>query len=128
MSSVHGKVAAVTGAGSGIGRALALELAERGARLALSDVAERGLSETAERARALGAQVHTARLDVSDRAAVETYAAAVAEHHGAVHQVYNNAGVAGSGTVLDSSWADYDRVLSITCSASSTAPRPSSRT
>ena len=113
MSSVRGKVAVVTGAGSGIGRQLALELAKRGARLALSDVDEPGLGETADRAAALGADVHTARLDVSDRAAVEAYATAVAEHFGVVHQVYNNAGVAGGSTVLDSTWADYDRVLSI---------------
>ena len=113
MSSVRGKVAVVTGAGSGIGRQLALELAKRGARLALSDVDERGLGGTADRAEALGAHVHTARVDVSDRAAVEAYATAVAEHFGVVHHVYNNAGVAGRGTVLDSTWADYDRVLSI---------------
>jgi short-subunit dehydrogenase len=113
MSSVRGKVAVVTGAGSGIGRQLALDLAERGARLALSDVDERGLGETADRAGALGAEVHTARLDVSDRAAVEAYATAVAAHSGVVHQVYNNAGVAGGGTVLDSEWAEYERILSI---------------
>ena len=113
MSSVRGKVAVVTGAASGIGRQLALELARRGARLALSDVDEPGLGETADRAGALGAEVHTARLDVSDRAAVEAYATAVAEHFGVVQQTYNNAGVAGGSTVLDSSWAEYDRVLSI---------------
>jgi NAD(P)-dependent dehydrogenase (short-subunit alcohol dehydrogenase family) len=113
MSSVRGKVAVVTGAGSGIGRQLALELAKRGARLALSDVDEVGLGETADRAGALGAEVHTARLDVSDRAAVEAYATAVAERFGVVHQVYNNAGVAGGGAVLDTDWAEYDRVLSI---------------
>ena len=113
MSRVRGKVAVVTGAGSGIGRHLALELARRGARLALSDVDELGLGGTADRAKALCAEVHAARLDVSDRAAVETYAAEVAGHHGVVHQVYNNAGVAGGSTVLDSSWADYDRILSV---------------
>lgn len=113
MSSVRGKVAVVTGASSGIGRALAFELARRGARLAVSDVDDRGLADTADRARALGAEVHAAHLDVSDRAAVEGHAATVAGHFGVVHQVYNNAGVAGGGTVLDSDWADYERVLSI---------------
>ena len=113
MSSVRDKVAVVTGAGSGIGRQLAFELARRGARLAVSDVDEAGLAETADRARALGAQVHSARLDVADRAAVLGHASTVAAHFGVVHQVYNNAGVAGGGTVLDSDWADYDRILGI---------------
>ena len=113
MSSVRGKVAVVTGAGSGIGRALALDLAKRGARTALSDVDERGLAQTADRARALGAEVHPTRLDVSDRAAVEAYAKTVAGHFGVVHQVYNNAGVAGGSTVLETDWAEYDRVWSV---------------
>ncbi|MGY1780038.1 SDR family NAD(P)-dependent oxidoreductase [Geodermatophilus sp. SYSU D01036] len=114
MSSVRGKVAVVTGAGSGIGRQLAFELAKRGARLALSDVDELGLGQTADRAKALGAEVHTARLDVSDRAAVVAYADAVAAHFGVVHQVYNNAGISGGGrSVLDTDWETYDRTLGV---------------
>jgi NAD(P)-dependent dehydrogenase (short-subunit alcohol dehydrogenase family) len=112
-NSVRGKVAVVTGAGSGIGRELALQLTRRGARLALSDIGETGLAETAARARALGAEVHTARLDVTDRAAVIAYADTVAGHFGVVHQVYNNAGVAGGTAVLDSDWADYDRIWGV---------------
>lgn len=117
-SKVTSKVCVITGAGSGIGRALALELAKRGARLALSDVSEAGLAETAQRARALGAGssvggVHEALLDVSDREAFTAYAVAVADHHGVVHQLYNNAGVAGGRTVQMSDWADYQRVLSV---------------
>jgi NAD(P)-dependent dehydrogenase (short-subunit alcohol dehydrogenase family) len=111
---VRDKVAVVTGAGSGIGRRLAFELAKRGARLAVSDVDDIGLGETADRARALGAEVHTARLDVSDRAEVETYAAAVAAHYGVVHQIYNNAGISGGGqTVLEADWEVYDRTLAV---------------
>ncbi|SEE34095.1 Short-chain dehydrogenase [Streptomyces sp. 2231.1] len=114
MSSVRGRVAAVTGAGSGIGRNLSFELAKRGARLAVSDVDDRGMEETADRAKALGAEVHTAHLDVSDRAAVEAYAATVAEHFGVVHQIYNNAGIAGGGqSVLDAEWELYDRTLAV---------------
>jgi NAD(P)-dependent dehydrogenase (short-subunit alcohol dehydrogenase family) len=114
MSAVHGKVTVVTGAGSGIGRQLAFELARRGARLAVSDVDDLGLGETADRVKALGADVHAAHLDVTDRPAVEAYAATVAGHFGVVHQVYNNAGVAGSGrTVLDSDWSAYERTLAI---------------
>ncbi|MGY1714839.1 SDR family NAD(P)-dependent oxidoreductase [Geodermatophilus sp. SYSU D01106] len=114
MSSVRGKVAVVTGAGSGIGRQLAFELAKRGARLALSDVDELGLGQTADRAKALGAQVHTARVDVSDRDAVVAYADAVAAHFGVVHQVYNNAGISGGGrSVLDTEWETYDRTVGV---------------
>jgi NAD(P)-dependent dehydrogenase (short-subunit alcohol dehydrogenase family)/pimeloyl-ACP methyl ester carboxylesterase len=112
--SLHGKVAAVTGAGSGIGRALAVELARRGARLALSDVDELGLAETADQVKPLGTEVHTARVDVSDRAAVEAWAATVAEHFGVVHQVYNNAGISGGGrSVLDADWETYERTLAV---------------
>jgi NAD(P)-dependent dehydrogenase (short-subunit alcohol dehydrogenase family) len=110
MSAVGGKVCVVTGAGSGIGRALALGLAARGARLALSDVDEAGLAQTAARA---GGEVHTQRLDVGDRGAFVAYAEAVHAHFGVVHQVYNNAGIAFSASVLDSEWADWERVLSV---------------
>jgi short-subunit dehydrogenase len=113
MSSSHGKVAVVTGAGSGIGRELALGLARRGVRLALADINDSGLEETAERARALGAEVHTSQLDVSRRADVEAYAATVAQHYGVVHQVYNNAGIAGGTTVLESEWSDYERIVAV---------------
>ncbi len=110
MSAVRGKVCVVTGAGSGIGRALALELSARGARLALSDVNADGLAETAAQVRG---DVHTATLDVADRDAVAAYAAEVAEHFGVVHQIYNNAGIAFSRSIVDSELADYDRVLGV---------------
>ena len=111
MSSVRHKVCVVTGAGSGIGRALAKELGGRGARLALADVNETGLAQTA--ATLGGSEVHTQRLDVSDRDAVVAYADAVAERFGVVHQIYNNAGIAFSRTVLESEWADYERTLGV---------------
>ena len=113
MSQINGQVAAVTGAGSGIGRALALELARRGARLALSDVNEAGVAETASQAQALGAEVIHGPLDVADRAAMLAYADEVAAHYGVVHQIYNNAGIAFSRTVLESDFEDYDRVLGV---------------
>ncbi|HTJ36803.1 MAG TPA: SDR family NAD(P)-dependent oxidoreductase [Dactylosporangium sp.] len=114
MNPLQGKVAVVTGAGGGIGRELALGLARRGARLALADVHDAPLAETAELVRGLGAEAHTARVDVADRSAVEAFADEVAGVFGVVHQVYNNAGIAGAGgTVLESDWAVYDRVLSV---------------
>jgi NAD(P)-dependent dehydrogenase (short-subunit alcohol dehydrogenase family) len=114
MSSLRGKVAVVTGAGSGIGRELALGLARRGARLSLCDVDELRLTETAGQVEALGAEVHSAVVDVSDRAAVLGYAAEVVDRFGVVHQVYNNAGIAGAGeSVEDTDLAVFDRVLAV---------------
>ncbi|MGI8801495.1 MAG: SDR family NAD(P)-dependent oxidoreductase [Solirubrobacteraceae bacterium] len=113
MTARSGKVCAVTGAGSGIGRSLALGLARRGAGVALADVDLAGLQETAAAARALGVEVHSHELDVSDRDAVVAWAEAVVAHFGVVHQIYNNAGIAYSRTVLESDWADYERVLGV---------------
>ena len=113
MTPVGGKVAAVTGAGSGIGRALAVELASRGVRLALSDVNEEGLAGTAELVEQRGATAHTHVLDIGDRDAVVAYADEVVAHHGVVHQIYNNAGVAFSRSVLDSTYEDYERILRV---------------
>lgn len=113
MSALLGKVAVVTGAGSGIGRALALELARRGARLAVSDVDEEGLAETGRRLEPFGSQVHSQRLDVSDRQAVHEYAGVVAAHFGKVNQVYNNAGVAPSRPVAEADYSVYEHVLSV---------------
>ncbi len=114
MSKITGRVAVVTGAGSGIGRALALELARRGARLALSDINEAGVAETASEATKLGSpDVMHGTLDVSDRAAFLAYADEVVAHFGVVNQVYNNAGIAFSRTILESDLEDYDRVLGV---------------
>jgi NAD(P)-dependent dehydrogenase (short-subunit alcohol dehydrogenase family) len=114
MSKVDGKVCAVTGAGSGIGRALAMALAAKGCRLAISDVNAAGLEETAALARGAGApDVLLTTLDVADRDAVFAWAAEAVAHFGVVHQIYNNAGVAHSRPVIESEWEDYDRVLSI---------------
>ena len=112
--SVKAKVTVVTGAASGIGRALAVELARRGARLAISDVAQGGLDETAALLRKRGADVHTAALDVSDRDAVRRYARNVADHFGVVHQLYNNAGIAGAvSPFVDVDLGAFERLLDV---------------
>ncbi|MGD9526305.1 SDR family NAD(P)-dependent oxidoreductase [Pseudonocardia sp.] len=111
MSEFAGRVAVVTGAGSGIGRALAQDLARRGARLALSDVDEDGLAETVA---SLGtADVRSDSLDVTDRAAVLAYAAEVAGRFGRVNQVYNNAGIAFAGNVLTSTFEEIEKVVDV---------------
>ncbi|HEX4938649.1 MAG TPA: SDR family NAD(P)-dependent oxidoreductase, partial [Candidatus Kapabacteria bacterium] len=74
MKNFNNKVAAITGAASGIGRSLALALAREKCDLALSDVNETGLQETAEKARALGVKVTTAKVNVADRAAMHAWA------------------------------------------------------
>jgi NAD(P)-dependent dehydrogenase (short-subunit alcohol dehydrogenase family) len=116
MSRVEGKVCVVTGAGSGIGRQLALELGRRGARaVAISDVNDDGLAETARllSEQAPNVRVHQQHLDVADRGAFLAYAEAVAAEFGVVHQIYNNAGIASSKTVRDSNFEIYDKIIAV---------------
>ncbi|HVE54975.1 MAG TPA: SDR family NAD(P)-dependent oxidoreductase [Ramlibacter sp.] len=94
MRDFRGKVAAVTGAASGIGRALALELAREGASLALADIDTGGLAQAQRHVEDLGAQCTTTCLDVADRPAVQAWADACRAAHGQVNLVFNNAGVA----------------------------------
>lgn len=94
MRDLSGKVAAVTGAGSGIGRALAIALADEGAALAISDIDAAGLSETAAEATRRGARVTHEPVDVANRDAVYAWAEQVARDHGRVNLIFNNAGVA----------------------------------
>ncbi|ASF11890.1 MULTISPECIES: SDR family NAD(P)-dependent oxidoreductase [Nocardia] len=108
-----GKVCVITGAGSGIGRALAENLAKRGAKLALSDIDTDGLAETVARCEKLGAEVKSDRINVAEREAVLLYADAVKAHFGVVHQVYNNAGIAYHGDVVKTEFKDFDRVMDV---------------
>ncbi len=113
MEGFAGKVAAVTGAGSGIGQALAIELARSGAKVAISDVDTVGLAVTEERLKAIGAPVKADRLDVTEREAFKQYADAVNEHFGTVNQIYNNAGIAFAGDVEVSQFKDIERVMDV---------------
>jgi NADP-dependent 3-hydroxy acid dehydrogenase YdfG len=113
MKGFDGKVAVVTGAGSGIGQALAIELGRSGAKLAISDVDAEGLAATEERLTAIGAPVKADRLDVTEREAFQVYADAVNDHFGSVNQVYNNAGIAYTGNVDVSQFKDLERVMDI---------------
>ncbi|MDB5900652.1 MAG: short-chain dehydrogenase, partial [Ramlibacter sp.] len=110
---MRGKVAAITGAGSGLGRALALGLARGGATVAVSDIDEAGLAETARQLAALGAAFGATRLDVADRAAVFAWANATAQAHGRVNLVINNAGVALAAAAESVRLEDFQWIMGI---------------
>jgi NAD(P)-dependent dehydrogenase (short-subunit alcohol dehydrogenase family) len=113
MDGFGGKVAAVTGAGSGIGRALAVELARSDARLAISDVDADGLVRTEELIHEIGAAVRADRIDVTERAAFLAYADTVKAHFGTVNQIYNIAGIAFLGDIEVSPFKDIERVMDV---------------
>lgn len=113
MKNFRNKVAAITGAGSGIGQALAVELASQGCNLALSDINEAGLAQTAKLVAATGVTVTTAKVNVAERDAVEAWAQQVVREHGKVNLIFNNAGVAMGGSVADTSYADYEWIMGI---------------
>jgi len=106
------KVVAITGAGSGIGRALARQFAEAGARLALSDIDQNGLDQTLAMLPS-GAVASGYLLDVSSREAVFAHAEQVIADFGAVHYVINNAGATIFGTVEHTSIEEYEWQLGI---------------
>lgn len=113
MKTVKGKVAAITGAASGIGRATAVLLAERGCSVAISDLDPAGLEETARLCRAPGVRVLQTRVDVADRAAVFAWAEQVVRELGGVHLVINNAGVALGATIEDLRPEDFQWLMGI---------------
>ncbi|MFW2390715.1 MAG: SDR family NAD(P)-dependent oxidoreductase [Polyangiales bacterium] len=113
MKSFANKVAAITGASSGIGRALAIELGREGCDLALSDIDEEGLNETVQEVRKLGVQVTSQIVDVANREAVHAWADAVVSEHGKVNLVFNNAGVALASTVEGMSYGDFEWLMDI---------------
>src|SRR3954469_7058677 len=113
MKAFQGKVAAITGAGSGIGRALAQDLARRGAHLALSDIDEVGLAETVALCEGRGVKVTSQRVDVANREAVYAWADQVVADHGKVNLIFNNAGVALGATIEAMSYEDFAWLMSI---------------
>lgn len=114
MKSFDDKVVAITGAGSGIGRALSLNLARQGALLAVSDVDDDGLAETVDLVKGVGVRtVRSDHLDVADRDAFAAYASSVADQFGRVNVVVNNAGVALAGNFEDLEYPDLDWIMGI---------------
>ncbi len=113
MKQFGGKVAAITGAGSGIGRSLAVALAGRGAHIALSDIDGDGLAETVAMCEGRGVKVSSHVLDVADKEAVFAWAEAVVGEHGKVNLVFNNAGVALGAPIDSMSYEDFEWLMNI---------------
>jgi short-subunit dehydrogenase len=113
MKSFKNKVAAITGAASGMGRTLAVELARRGCHLAISDVNETELVKTAELASAHGVRVTLTKLDVANRDAVYAWADQVVRDHGQVNLIFNNAGVALTAPVEHVKISDFEWIMGI---------------
>lgn len=118
MTTTHhprftGRVAAITGAGSGIGRALALELARRGCHVAISDVREEALHPVAEQCAAAGVKVSTTQVDTADREAVHAWSDKTAQSFGKVNFVFNNAGVALAASVNGVTYDDFEWIMGV---------------
>jgi NAD(P)-dependent dehydrogenase (short-subunit alcohol dehydrogenase family) len=113
MKNFDGKVIAITGASSGIGRALAVAFAKSGARLALSDIDKVALDETAEQVTALGGDAHLATVDVSKRQEVFAWADEVARRFGRVNLIANNAGVGLTASISEMTIEDFEWLMNI---------------
>ena len=113
MTAIKGSAAAVTGAASGIGRALAIELAGRGCDLALADRDEAGLATLAAELASSGRKVTTHRLDVSDPAQIQAFAQATTSAHPGLNIVINNAGVALLGQFNEIDQAQFEWLMNI---------------
>ena len=113
MKNFNQKVAAITGAGSGIGRQLALLLAQQGAHLALSDMNEQGLAETLHLLKDYPVKVTLTKLDVANRDAVYAWAESSFNEFGQVNLIFNNAGVALASTVEGMSYEELEWIFNI---------------
>ena len=113
MKDFAGKVAVVTGAGSGFGREFARIGAQLGMKLSLADIQPEALAATVDELRGQGAQVIGETVDVSRGADVERLAQRTLDAYGAVHLLFNNAGVASGGLVWENSVKDWEWVLGV---------------
>lgn len=113
MKEFEGKTAVVTGAASGIGRAVSLAFAERGANVVMADVAADALEVVRTEAEARGAEAMAAVTDVTQQASVEALADAAWDRFGAVHIVHNNAGVLIRAPMLDADTKDWEWILAV---------------
>jgi len=114
MDNLEGKVAVVTGAASGIGRAMADRFAAEGMKVVVADIEESALQDAADHLRAVGGEVEAVTTDVSDLASVEALAQAATDRFGTFHVVCNNAGVGGHlGRLWETPLQDYRWVINV---------------
>ena len=113
MKELKGKVAAITGAASGLGRSMALAFAAEGMDVALADVDQANLSSVADEVQAKGVRAITLRVDVSQAEQVEAFRDQTLARLGAIHVVCNNAGVSPLGAVWENTPADWQWILGV---------------
>ena len=113
MFSLEGKSAVVTGAGSGIGQAIALALAKQGAFVDVLEIDGQAAGETVEQIRSAGGQAEATQCDVADHSQVQDVFDAHGQARGGLDCLVNNAGIAHVGNIIDTSEADFDRVMSV---------------
>ena len=113
MKNFNNKVAAITGAGSGIGQQLAVLLAKQGCHLALSDVNEEGLKQTLDLLAETPVQVSLKKVNVAVLEEVRAWAQEVEQQHGYVNMIFNNAGVALASTVEGASYEELEWIVNI---------------
>ncbi|MFV5515126.1 SDR family NAD(P)-dependent oxidoreductase [Acinetobacter gerneri] len=113
MKNFKNKVAAITGAGSGMGQQLAYLLAKEGCHLSLSDVNEKGLAETLELVKPFNVRVTTKKVNVANRDEVKTWAEDTVQNHGSVNMIFNNAGVALGATVEGETYEELEWIMGI---------------
>ncbi|WP_250499471.1 SDR family oxidoreductase [Caballeronia sp. GAWG1-5s-s] len=113
MDRFQGKVAVITGAGSGFGREFAYKAASLGMKLVLADIDDAALAATVDAVRAQGGDALGVRTDVSDAAQVDALAQAALDAYGGVHLLFNNAGVGAGGFVWENSAKDWQWVFGV---------------
>lgn len=113
MKDFNNKVAAITGAGSGIGQQLAVLLAKEGCHLSLADVNEAGLQTTVNLLKNYNVKVTTAKVDVASREAVKQWAIQTVSDHGKVNLIFNNAGVALGSAIDGMRYEDLEWIMNI---------------
>lgn len=112
MKDYKNKIAVITGAASGIGQALVIELAKRGAKLAFCDIAS--LADTENKIAQYGASIYSEKVDIGDKAAIRSFADNVISHYGCVDLLINNAGIAlGDRSFSELTSADFEKITNI---------------